>query len=241
MSADHRAGVQRPRVKWIAIAGALISASSMVAPTIAGASGFSSESAAQIFKTAIQSSSGASSFSVKGTLNQPKMDLTLNLQLSASGMSQGTLLINGAHVQIKEIAGTGYFNADSAFWTQNGGAAEAATLAGKWIYAPISSSLFSGLRPFLSPRPFIHSFFGTDTGPFTKGKLTTVDGTKTVGVMADGPGTMYVQTGGKHYIESISGRDSGSSGSLRFSSYGTAVHPVKPAGAVSLQSLESGQ
>jgi hypothetical protein len=97
------------------------------------------------------------------------------------------------------------------------------------------------LRSFLSPRPFIHSFFGTDTGPFTKGKLTTVDGKKTVGIMADGPGTMYVQTGGMHYIASISGRDGGSSGSLQFGSYGAPVNPVKPAGAVSLQSLESGQ
>jgi hypothetical protein len=213
----------------------------MFASTIAGASGFSSKSAAQIFKTAIQESSAASSFSVRGTLDQPKMDLSLNLSLSASGMSQGNLTINGGHVQIREITGTGYFNADTAFWTQNGGAAAAAKLAGRWIYAPIGSSLFSGLRSFLSPRPFIHSFFGTDTGPFTKGKLTTVDGKQTVGVMADGPGTMNVETGAMHYIASISGRDGSSSGSLRFDSYGAAVHPVKPAGAVSLQSLESGQ
>ena len=40
-------------------------------------------------------------------------------------MSEGTLSINGANVEIKEIDGTGYFKGDTAFWTKSASAAAA--------------------------------------------------------------------------------------------------------------------
>ena len=81
---------------------------------------------------------------------------------------------------------------------------------------------------------FVQAFFGTDQGPFTKRGSTRVDGTQVVGVMADGPGTMYVAERGPHYIVGVQGSQGTSSGSLRFSAYGDAVHAVKPTGAVNL-------
>jgi hypothetical protein len=207
--------------------------------TAAAAAGISSQSAAHIFKTAIKDSSGAGSFTVSGTVDQPKMDLTLDMSLSASGISEGTLVINGEHVQIRRIDGIGYFDGDTAFWTKNANAEAAQEFAGKWIYAPINNSLFSGLRSFLSPRSFVQAFFGTDQGPFTKRGLTKIDGTRVIGVMADGPGTMFVAENGPHYIVGVQGSQGTSSGSLRFSAYGDPVHAVKPMGAVNLGSLEN--
>jgi hypothetical protein len=215
----------------------LVTATALLTPTIADAAGFSSKSAAQIFKSGIAASSAASSFSVSGTIDQPKTDLTLNLSLSASGAAQGTLLINGEHIQIRVIGGTGYFNGDTAFWTKNGNASTAQLFAGKWIYAPISNSLFSGLRAFLSPRSFIHSFLGSTKGPFSKAGTASFGGKPAVGVRANGPGTLYVETGGGHFVVKVLAGSGSSSGSLTFGSYGAPVHPTKPSGGVSLQSL----
>ncbi len=213
---------------------------SMIVPSVAGADGFSSKSAEQIFKSAVAASGAASSFSVHGDIRQPKMNLVLNLSLSASGTSEGTLTINGGKVEIREIAGTGYFKGDSKFWTKNGSAASAQLLAGKWVYAPVSDALFSGFRSFLSPRTFIKSFFGSDTGPYSKGSAKVVDGEHTIGVMADGPGTMYVATGGPHFIVNVRGTEGSASVMVTFGSYGVAVNPVKPVGAISLKGLENG-
>lgn len=154
-------------------------------------------------------------------------------------MSEGTLSINGANVEIKEIDGTGYFKGDTAFWTKSASAAAAEVYAGKWIYAPISNSLFSGFRSFFSPKTFIKSFFGTDHGPYTKSSTKVVNGKRTIGVMSDGPGTMYVATSGTHSIVKVQGSEAGATATLTFGSYGVAVHPVKPAGAVSLESLQN--
>jgi hypothetical protein len=240
MSSDQCAGQRRHHLRGVAIVAILlVAATALITPTNAGADGFSSKSAAQIFKAGIKASSATSSFSVSGTINQPKTDLTLNLSLSASGMSQGSLVINGEHVQIRVIGGTGYFNGDTAFWTKNGSAAAAQVFAGKWIYAPIANSLFSGLRAFFSPRSFIHSFLGTTKGPFSKSGTASFGGKPAVGVSANGPGTMYVETSGGHFIVKVQASTAGSSGALTFSSYGVPVHPTKPPGAVSLQSLQN--
>jgi hypothetical protein len=239
MSTDqHRE--RRHRLRGVAILTTLlVAAATVITPTIAAADGLSSKSAAQIFKTGIKASSAASSFSVSGTIDQAKTDLTLNLKLSASGTSEGTLLINGEHIEIRVVGKTGYFNGDAAFWTKNGNASTAQVFAGKWIYAPITNSLFSGLRAFLSPKSFVHSFLGTTKGPFSKSGTKSFDGKPTVGVSADGPGTMYVQSNGGHYIVNVQASQGGASGSLAFSSYGVPVHPTKPPGGVSLQSLEN--
>jgi hypothetical protein len=241
MSTTRRGQRQTHCVQRMMIsAGLLASAGALVAPAVAGAAGFTSKSAAQIFKTAVSASGGANSFSVRGSVDQPKMDLTLDLSLSSAGAATGTITINGGQFEIREIGSTGYFNGDKAFWTKNGNAATAQLFAGKWIYAPITNSLFSSFRSFLSPSTFVHSFFGTVQGPFTKGKTAEVDGASTIGVMSDGPGTLYAATSGTHFIEKVQGSKSGSSAVLTFSSYNKAVHPVKPAGGVSLKSLENG-
>jgi hypothetical protein len=220
--------------------GLLAVTGSLVVPAVAGADGFTSKGAAQIFKSAVSASGAANSFSVRGSVDQPKMNLSLNLTLSASGAATGTLSINGGLVEIREIAGTGYFKGDTTFWTANSNATTAQLFAGKWIYAPITNSLFSGFRSFLSPKTFIHTFFGTTSGPFTKSSKTTkVDGKQTIGVMSNGPGTMYVATSGTHFIVKVQGSKTGSSAILTFGSYNNSVHPVKPAGGVSLKSLEN--
>jgi hypothetical protein len=240
MSTDQRTEQRRHRLGGVAIVTSLLVATpAMIAPTIAAADGLSSKSAAQIFKTGIKASSAASSFSVNGTIDQSGTDLTLNLSLSASGASEGSLIINGEHVQIRVIDGTGYFNGDSAFWTKNGNAATAQLFAGKWIYAPITNSLFTSLRAFLKPRSFVHSFLGTAKGPFSKGGTASFGGKPAVGVRANGPGTMYVETSGGHFIVKVQASQGGASGSLTFNAYGVPVHPTKPPGGVSLQSLEN--
>ncbi len=230
----------RRLMKKVIPAALVAAAVSMAAPSVAGAAGFSSESASQIFKTAVADSAAARSFSVHGDIRQPKMNLSLDLSLSASGASEGSLSINGGDVQIREIAGTGYFKGDKTFWTKNADAATAQLFAGKWVYAPVSNQLFSGFASFLSPRTFIKSFFGTDSGPYSKGSAKVVNGKHAIGVMSDGPGTMYVETGGSHYIVDVQGSEGSSSAMLTFGSYGAAVNPVKPVGAVSLNGLENG-
>jgi hypothetical protein len=154
----------------------------------------------------------------------------LSWTLGVGGRTGGSRSCRGGRIHVQE----------KAFWTKNGNAATAQLFAGKWIYAPITNSLFSSFRSFLSPSTFVHSFFGTVQGPFTKGKTAEVDGASTIGVMSDGPGTLYAATSGTHFIEKVQGSKSGSSAVLTFSSYNKAVHPVKPAGGVSLKSLENG-
>ena len=240
MSSHHGPEARGHRLRPVMIPTLLLLAvSTLVAPSVAGANGFTSKSAGQIFKTAVSDSGAAGSFTVHGDIRQPKMDLTLDLSLSDSGLADGSLSINGGKAQIREISGVGYFEGDTAFWTKNANAATAQLFAGKWIYAPVTNSFFSSFRSFLSPRPFIQSFFGSDQGPYTKGTTRVIDGKRTIGVMSDGPGTMYVATSGAHVIVNVQGSQGTSSVSLTFGSYGVAVHPVKPADAVSLQSLES--
>jgi hypothetical protein len=205
----------------------------------AGASAHSSLGAAQLFRSALKSSSAASSFAVKGTVDQPKDDLALNLQVSASGTAQGTLTINGGTVRIIEIGNTAYFNADTTFWTQNASATAAQLLAGKWVYGPISSDPFSSFKQFLSPSAFMKLFLGSDQGPFSKGGATTVNGTRVIPVHADGPGTLYVKASNPHLVVSAKGSQGTTSASLSFSNYGKTVHPATPAGGISLQALEN--
>jgi hypothetical protein len=225
----HAAALVLPGVLVVALL-------SLSAPLAASAS--SSPSAAQLFKAALKSSSAASSYSVKGTVDQPKENLALNLSVGASGMAQGSLTINGGTVRIIEVGNTAYFNADTKFWTQNASAAAAQLLAGKWVYGPISSNPFSSFREFLSPKAFMKLFLGSDQGPFTKKGATTVDGTRVIPVMANGPGILYVEAANPHLVIGAKGSQGTSSASLSFGNYGHPVNAKRPAGGISLKALE---
>jgi hypothetical protein len=232
-----RGGPRGARGVTLTFVGLLVAAAiALGAPLMASAS--SSQSAAQLFRTAIKSSSAASSFSVKGTVDQPKDDLALNLTVGASGMAQGSLTIKGGTVRIIEVGKTVYFNADTTFWTQNTNATEAQLLAGKWVYGPISSAPFSSFQAFLSPRAFMKLFLGSDQGPFSKKGTTTVNGVRVIPVMANGPGILYVEAANPHLVVSAKGSKGTSSASLSFGNYGQAVHASKPAGGINIKALE---
>ena len=211
----------------------------MGAPTIAGASGFTSMSAAQIVSTAVKDSAAASSFSVDGTVNQPGSNITLDLSVSASGMSEGTISINGGSVQVIEIDDVGYFKADTKFWTKYANAAAAQLLAGRWVYGPMNSSPFSTFKQFLSPRQVISSFFSNPQGPFKKGGTSTVDGQRVIAITGAGSGTLYVATTGEHFVVRVQATKGGSNGTISFTRYDRPVRLTKPAGGLNLQQLEN--
>ena len=239
MSGDYGMATHRFRLGWLTVCSALLlTAISMGAPSVAAASGFTSENAAQIVSTAIKNSAAASSFSVDGTVNQPGSDITLDLSVSASGMSEGTISINGGSVRVIEIDGVGYFNADTKFWTKYASAAAAQLLAGRWVYGPMTSSPFSTFKQFLSPRKVISSFFGNTQGPFKKGGTSTVDGQQVIAITGTGSGALYVATTDEHFVVMVQATKGSSNGTISFTHYDRAVRPTKPAGGVNLQQLE---
>ena len=239
MSGDYGMATHRFRLGWLTVTGALLLTTIFVsAPSMAAASGFTSRSAAQIVSTAVKDSAAASSFSVDGTVNEPGSDIAVDLSVSASGMSEGTISINGGSVRIIEIDGVGYFNADSKFWTKYANAAAAQLLAGKWVYGPMSSSPFSTFKQFLTPRKVISSFFGTTQGPFKKGGISTVDGQQVIAITSSGSGALYVATTDEHFVVKVQATKGSSNGSISFTRYDRPVRPTKPAGGVNLQQLE---
>ena len=239
MSDKYGMATRRFRLGWLTVSSAvLLTTISMGAPSIAAASGFISKNAAHIVSTAIKNSAAASSFSVDGTVDQPGSDITLAQSVSASGMSEGTISINGGSVRVVEIAGVGYFNADTKFWTKYAGAAAAQLLAGRWVYGPMTSSPFSTFKQFLSPRKVITSFFGNAQGPFKKGGTSTVDGQQVIAITGTGSGTLYVATSDEHFVVLVQATKGSSNGSISFTHYNRPVRPTKPAGGVNLQQLE---
>ena len=196
-------------------------------------------SAAQIVSTAVKDSAAASSFSLDGTINQPGSDITLDLSVSASGMSEGTISINGGSLRVVEIDGVGYFKADTKFWTKYANAAAAQLLAGRWVYGPMNSSPFSTFKQFLSPRFVISSFFSNPQGPFTKGGTSTVNGQRVIAITGTGSGALYVATTGEHVVVRVQATKGSSSGTVSFTHYDRPVRPKQPAGGLNLQQLEN--
>jgi hypothetical protein len=239
MSGDYAMTTHRFRPGWLTVSGVLLLTTiSMGAPSIAAASGFTSKNAAQIVSTAVKNSAAASSFLVDGTVDQPGSDITVDLSVSASGMSEGTISINGGSFRVIEIDGVGYFNADTKFWTKYASAAAAQLLAGRWVYGPMASSPFSTFKQFLSPRNVISSFLGDPQGPFKKGGTSTVEGQEVVSITGTGSGALYVATTGEHFVVRVQATKGSSNGTISFTHYDLPVRPKKPAGGVNLQQLE---
>ena len=233
------------RAFWtITVAPLLVLLMSEGTPAAAAAgNGIASKSAAQIVSTAIKASAAANSFSVAGSVSQSGSTVGLDLSVSASGMSKGTITINGGTAHVIELGAVAYFKADNSFWTQNGNKADAQLLAGKWVYGPISSSTFSPFKAFLSPRKIIGSFFSGSQGPFKKGGTSSIGGQPVLAIIGQGSaqnGTLYVATVGKPFVVRLQAKASSGSGEITFSRYNRQVRPTKPAGAINLQQLGGG-
>jgi len=240
MSSDPGMATHRFRLGWLTVSsGLLLTAISLGVPSIAAASGFTSKTAAQIVSTAVKNSAAASSFSVEGTVNQPGSDITVDLSVSASGMSEGTISVNGGSVRVIEIDGVGYFNADTKFWTKYASAAAAQLLAGRWVYGPMTSTPFSTFKQFLSPREVISSFFGNAQGLSKKGGTSTVDGQRVIAITGTGPGVLYVATTDEHFVVKVQATKGSSNGTISFTRYDRPVRPTKPTNGINLQQLES--
>jgi hypothetical protein len=209
-------------------------------PASAAGNGITGKSAAQVVSTAVKASGAASSFSVVGSVTQTGSTVGLNLSVSSSGMSEGTITINGGTAHVVELGSVAYFKADSAFWMENGGKADAQLLADKWVYGPLSSSTFSSFKGFLSPHAVIGSFFSGNGGPFKKGRTTSIGGQAVIAITGQAKsknGTLYVATTGKPYVVKLEAKGSSGSGQVTFSHYNRPVRPSKPAGAINLQQL----
>jgi hypothetical protein len=209
----------------------------------AAGNGIASKSAAQIVSTAVKASAAASSFSVIGSVSQSGSTVSLDLSVSSSEKSEGTITINGGTAHVVELGTVAYFKADNSFWTQNGNKADAQLLAGKWVYGSISSSTFSSFKSFLSPRKVIGSFFSGGEGPFKKGRTSSIGGQPVLAIVGQGSsqnGTLYVATIGKPFVVRLQAQASSGTGEITFSHYNRPVRPTKPAGAINLQQLAGG-
>jgi hypothetical protein len=228
---------------WPILAAPILLLTVWTSPSSAAENGIASKSAAQVVSTAIKTSAAASSFSVDGTVTESSSTIGLNLSVSASGMSEGTITINGGTAHVVELGSVAYFKADNSFWTQNGGKADAQLLAGKWVYGPITSSTFSSFKGFLSPRKIINSFFSGNQGPFKKGGTSSINGQAVLaitGQTAASNGTLYVAATGKPFVVRLQAKGSSGSGQITFTRYNRPVRPTKPAGAINLQQLAGG-
>jgi hypothetical protein len=197
----------------------------------------------------LQTSVKAKSVTVNGKATQGKETITLSVQATNSSAGTGSISTNGATVHAVRVGANVYFNANSKFWTANGGSAAATLFAGRWVETAATSHDGQPLAEFLDVNTLFGELFSgnINTAIFTKGVNTIVNGVPVVaytGKDATGGtgGTLYVARTGKPYIielNSLGGAKGTSSTSIvTFSAYNQPVRPVAPKGAIDLDKLK---
>jgi hypothetical protein len=142
--------------------------------------------------------------------------------------SVGTIELAGASMQIEAVGATTYFKPSDAFWQQQLAANEATLvtklIGGRWIIADPSNTNFSQLIE-VAKRTFLTKEVLTPSSKVTKGKVTTINGTKAIPLKVD-TGTLYLADSDARPLE-VKGSGSGGSGTATFS-YTAQTAPTAP-------------
>ncbi|WP_406144591.1 hypothetical protein [Streptomyces sp. NBC_01012] len=175
----------------------------------------------------------------QGDLGKNRPPMTIDLSLDRSGNCAGDVDLgrNKGKAEIIKRSDSVWLKPDADFWENQvpvGGSAFEAILAGRYMKASASDSR---LRPIVQGcdldtfRDLVSDNAGTSAGTFTKGKVTRVDGTRTVPVTRTLHGqelTAYVDTEGVHHPVRITVRGDGADAAVDFSRFDEPVPTATP-------------
>lgn len=199
--------------------------------------GEANKPAAQVFKDAQMATEAEKSVHVTGKVTSSGSTIQLNLTAGTSA-GGGTITQNGATLQIVFHQPNVYLMADQASWTKlTGSAATGRLLAGKWLQTTSGNKDFGALTNLVDITMLVGAL--SPSGNFTKGAVTTVNGTSVVPLVDQGSshGTLDVAATGQPVFERIMS-GGGKNGGVAFSQYGSAAIPPVPAGAINLDQLQ---
>ncbi|MFF2729625.1 hypothetical protein ACFVS9_17175 [Streptomyces sp. NPDC058008] len=176
---------------------------------------------------------------VQGDLGKNRSPMTVDLSLDRNGNCAGAVGLGEGKgtVTIVKRGDTVWAKPDSDFWQNQmpfGGSAFESVLAGRYLKATTSDSR---LRPVVGAcdldtfRQLVSDNADSTAGTLTKGKVTTVDGTRAVPVTRTLRGqelTAYVDTRGAHYPVRITVRGDGADAAVDFSGFGKPVPSATP-------------
>lgn len=206
-----------------------------------------SASPSKLLQRAITATESASAVHYSGVITErskpkaPVQRISLDVWASTSGTSEGTIGIGNGKATVRELGGTIYFDANSAFWTAEGGKSAAKIFAERWVNTAPTSQTGVSLSEFLDSASFLSVIFGSN---LNHSSLTEVGSAKVNGQRADvisttykkndAFGRLYVAAAGPPYVLRFDVRSKNGTASLTFSNYGQLSHPVAPSSSVNL-------
>lgn len=194
--------------------------------------GVAAKSPDQIIQASAAALAKTRTLRVHGAFVNAGSPTSLDLNLVNGRGGAGSLAQNGLSFQMVVLNNEVYIKGDKAFWQHYAGSAGASLLQGRWLKAPATGQLSS-----LAHLADVQTLFGAVTsshGTLVKGKQTTVDGHKVIGITDTSKGgTLYVATSGPPYPVEITGSSS-QKGSLIFDHFNQPVTLSAPTNAISL-------
>ncbi|MFE7364138.1 hypothetical protein [[Kitasatospora] papulosa] len=175
----------------------------------------------------------------RGDLGKDRSPMTVDLGLDRSGNCAGGVDLGEGKgkVEIIKHGDSVWVKPDADFWENQvpvGGSTFESVLAGRYLKGSASDSR---LRPVVDAcdldtfQKLVSDNADSNAGTFTKGKVTTVDGVRTVPVTRTLHGqelTAYVDTGGEHRPVRITVRGDGADAVVDFSAFDKPVPTATP-------------
>ncbi|MGH8997312.1 MAG: hypothetical protein ACRDYB_14980 [Acidimicrobiales bacterium] len=195
-------------------------------------------------QSAIVATESATAVKFAGSITEKGTTISLNVSASASGTGQGTIGIGKGIATVRSVGGIVYFKANTAFWTQEGGAKTAQEFSGKWVSTAATSSSGTSLSAFLNSTSFMKQVFGSKltNSVFAFAGAGRVGGKRTTIISGHdhknkSGGKLYIARSGKPYILRILINGKSGTGQITFSNYNQPVTPAVPPGAIDLDTL----
>jgi hypothetical protein len=198
--------------------------------------GIASKSPDQIVAATRSAVAKVSSVHVAGTIASSGTKIALDLNLVNGKGGKGSMTQNGLGFQIVAVGPEVYINGSTAFWRATAGAAAAQLLSGKWLKAPATGQLAS-LATLTNVQKLFNQLLSSH-GKLAKGKTTTVQGQKAIGVTdTTNGGTLYVAATGTAFPIEIS-KTGSDGGRIVFDKFNQPVSLTPPAHAVDISNLQ---
>jgi len=194
--------------------------------------------AAQILDKSKAALKSATSFHTKGEMMSEGSKIGLDLKNAGENV-KADVSMNGAKVELLQVAGRRYMRPDAKFWVMFGGGqaqgAEIAKLVGdRWVQAKATDKSTAGLFEIAD----VDSLLDTG-GTLTKGAAKDFEGKPAIALVdkSDEGGTLYVATTGEPYplkLEAPNPADGG----LTFSEFGATFADLNAPAAADVLDLD---
>jgi hypothetical protein len=199
--------------------------------------GVAAKSASQILADAKAAARKASSVHYHGSITESGTPLAVDIRISGSAGGTGSMTIQGSKVEVIRVGDKAYLKGSQAFYTQVAGAAAAALLKGKWLMGSATSGDLASLAALTDMTQLFDQALKPD-GTISKGKETTIDGQKVIGLTSSNGGTLYIATTGEPYPVEIEQGKGSSTGTIHFDEWNKKVEVKAPADAVDISKLK---